>query len=315
MNEPERVTAPTLEKVRAAAASLKYHPSAAARTLRSGRTGTIALVVGDISQPFHGALAQAVAREAGGRNMTVVLHDLSHREERLVTVLENLAEQGIDAVVLSTADLLDSAPVAGAIATLTGQGIPIINSLGGLEIPNVHVLGLDHARSARTATAALLDAGARSVGLMVGNPTDSYSSQLRTGYRQALTGTSGTKAGPALEIVGNYGFEQARCAVGALLEAGTPLEGLVVANTPMALGAIRAAAEHGHPIPGELRLICCEEVGLAEYVRPTIATVAADVENCGREIMVLLDQALSGTVPVPAKILPTMRHRETFPRP
>ncbi|GAA4380428.1 LacI family DNA-binding transcriptional regulator [Paeniglutamicibacter cryotolerans] len=312
MNEPERVTVRTLERVRAAAASLNYHPSAAARTLRSGRTGTIALVVGDISQPFHGALAQAVAGEADRRNMSVVFHDLAHREERLVAVLDKLATQGIDAVVICTADALDSDRSTEAMAILTAQGIPAINSLGGAAVPGMLTLGLDHADSSHAATVALSRAGARSIGLLLGNPDDSYSRQLGAGYRAALAEVGLAAADRELVLTGGYSFERARAAVAGLLDAGTPLDALVVANTPMALGALRAAGDGGLSIPRDLMLICCEDVELAGQVSPGIATLAVEVATSGREIMVLLDQALQGLVPVPDKLLPVLRHRESF---
>ncbi len=69
---PDSVAAPTRERVLKAVSRLGYIPNGAARSLRSGRSNTIALLVGGISQPFHGQLAKAVANTAEEHGYSVL---------------------------------------------------------------------------------------------------------------------------------------------------------------------------------------------------------------------------------------------------
>ncbi|SDR77908.1 LacI family DNA-binding transcriptional regulator [Microterricola viridarii] len=308
LNEPERVTAATLDKVNDAAARLNYHPSAAARTLRIGRTGTIALIVGDIAQPFHGALAQVIAAAAEARGMTVALHDLAHSQGRLVRVLEKLPSQGIDAAIIATADPIDSPEAQSAIAALVRQGIPVLTTMGTSGVEGAHVADSGHLDSAARATDELIDSGARSVALLVGRADGTHADKLRLGYERALRRVGA----PAIEIDGGYDFELSRQAVTALLRERPAVDALVVGTLPMALGALRAAEDLGIPVPGALALISCEEVPLAAQVRPAVSTVCIDVGANGAQIMRVLDAALSGDAPTGDPSTPVAVYRETF---
>lgn len=308
LNEPERVTADTLERVHNAAAQLNYHPSAAARTLRIGRTGTIALIVGDISQPFHGALAQVIAAAADARGMTVALHDLAHSQGRLVRVLEKLPSQGVDAAIIATADPIDSPQARAAIAALVQQGVPVLTTIGGSDLDNVLLVESGHAQAATMATQALVESGCTELVLIVGGADGALAAKLRSGYLGALRPGS-----EPIEIDGDYDFEAARIATSALLKARPEIDGIVVGTLPMALGALRAAEKLGIAVPEKLALIACEEVPLAAQVRPSVTTVAVDAEVNGLDIMQRLDAALSAEEFTARVVAPTLRHRESFP--
>lgn len=308
LNEPDRVTPDTLARVREAAERLNFVPSAAARSLRNGRTGTIALLVGDVSQPFHGGLAKTIAREADDLGYGVMLYDLAHSETRLRRVLERLPKQGVDAVVLATADALVEPETLRALEALDGHGIIVVSSVARDDAPNARTLDFDYRRPAFEAASALLAGGMAPVALLVGERPGPLGRQLIEGYEAAL---ASSRAETSVVIESPYDYEGARRAALALLEARQPIGGVVAATVPIAIGAIRAAEELGLRVPDDVAVIACEEVPLAEQVRPSVSTFSVDAEQNGHAIIQLLAAAFANRQPEISGILPELRARES----
>jgi len=296
MNEPDSVSDSLLARVRSAAAELNYVPSTAARSLRSGRTGTIALLVGDISQPFHGVLAKAVSRAAGDRGMNLVLGDLDHSDERLQEFLQRLPKQGIDGIIIATADNVSSEATRAAIAEAQGQGVPVVLSMPEPTLPEVAALSLDYTEVGRLATASLLQSG-RAVVMIVGKEDSNFSRLLIAGYEKALADDERVDGGVQLRrrvVEGAHNYDESARIVSELLDNGEPLDGLVVASMPMALGAIRAIEERGLSMPFDVALVVCEDVPMAAQMRPAITAVGTDPEENGEGVVRLLVASIRG---------------------
>ncbi|WP_033289724.1 LacI family DNA-binding transcriptional regulator [Amycolatopsis jejuensis] len=290
LNEPDRVTTDTRNRVLDAARELRYAPSSVARGLRSGRTGMIALLVGDISQPFHGCLAQSVVAAAEQRGLGVQLHDLGHSTARLEAVLRKLPQHRVDGIVLATADDVSTGSIRAAVGECAAKGLAIVT---GVEqgVEGMTAVHTDHSAVTRSAFRALADAGASSPALLVGDVQSPIARQLAAG------------ADGARVVAVGYGFEGARDAVAQL---GQEVDALVVATTPMALGALSALG--GRQVP----VVVCEEVPLAGYVRPGLSTSAVRPEVTGEEMVRLID-CLLREIPFERRLLtPELIRRETF---
>lgn len=295
MNEPDSVSESLLERVRQAAAELNYVPSTAARSLRSGRTGTIALLVGDISQPFHGVLAKAVARAAGNRGMNLVLGDLDHSDERLQEFLQRLPKQGIDGVIVATADSVSSEATHAAIRDSEVQGVPVVLTMPEPSLPTVAALSMDYIEVGRVATARVLSGG-HSVVLMVGQQNATLSRLLVAGYTEAVAEAE-RRSGVALSgrvVDGAHNYDESVRIVSQLLDSAEPPDGLVVASMPMALGAIRAIEERGLTIPHDVAIVVCEDVPLAAQMRPAVTSVGVNPEENGEHVVRLLVSSIRG---------------------
>jgi DNA-binding LacI/PurR family transcriptional regulator len=89
------VTDELRERVRAALVELGYRPNAAARQLRSGRSGMIALAIPELSQPYFAELAAELVRAAQERSITVLVNQTDGRADA-----ERRISDGIDAPVM-----------------------------------------------------------------------------------------------------------------------------------------------------------------------------------------------------------------------
>jgi DNA-binding LacI/PurR family transcriptional regulator len=299
LNRPEIVAEEKRRRVLSAIEQLKFEPSLSARTLRLKSFRNVALLVGDISQPFHGRMAKAVEAAAEEHGYSVTLGDLDNSEGRLLGFLQALPKRGVDGVLLSTAADLDRPVVRDAIEELRRQGIPLVTTSQSVSSMGVPSVLEDIKQVGKDAANHLIARGDNLLVLIGGGNASAYSRILHSGVREAVReAVRETAHGKAsLKIVnGRYQHEPARKALARLLLAGYRPDGIVTANTPMAIGAIRALKEAGLTVPGDVAVVSCEDVPDAQFILPSITSVGTDMNEYGAQAFGLLLRIMSGNV-------------------
>lgn len=273
LNHPEVVPAGTAQRVLDAVNTLQFKPNPRARGMRTGRSETIALLVGDAAQPFHSALAKAVACAAESRGLSMLLCDLDHKEATLVKFLRRLPPQGVDGIIVATGDDL-SDEASALIRETQASGTPVvISGRGADDDPNA--VGVDFEGSARTATEILLEGGSVRPVLLLGDSESYVGARWTEGYRAAMA----TAGHESMILQTRYSTSDATDLTLALLAAAEDrVDGIVATTVPLALAAMRAAHRAELHVPEDLAVIACEEVGLADLVTPAISTVGVTPE-------------------------------------
>jgi LacI family transcriptional regulator len=107
LNNSPRISKATTMRVRKAAERLGYSPNAAARTLITGKSNLIGLVVSNITNPFYPEVIEAVASTAAAEDYNVVLCNTREDRELQTSYLELLIQHQVDGAIL-TSSLIDS---------------------------------------------------------------------------------------------------------------------------------------------------------------------------------------------------------------
>ena len=95
-----RVGEETAKRILKIAQEMNYQPNIAAKSLRSGRTKTIGVVVSDISNPFFSQLARILEDEATKRGYTVLFGSSDEDTEKMDRVVSNLIIKGVDGLII-----------------------------------------------------------------------------------------------------------------------------------------------------------------------------------------------------------------------
>lgn len=293
LNEPDKVTADTLQRVREAATALDYAPNSVARGLRSGRTGMIALLVGDVAQPFHGALSQAVAARAEQDGMSVILCDLAHSEERFGDILIRLSRLGVDGIIIATADDISAGQSWEIVRKLRQDGIQIVTGVQDLDEDGVVTVRADIPRSLSMIWGAFRQRGLAQPTLVAGPENSALS-------RAFVDGAEG-----ATVICAEFSYEGGYAAASRIPDDA---DSVAVVTIPMALGVIAALAEKGRRLP----LIVCEEVPLAAQVSPPMTTCAVSAAALGDRMATTMAALIRDSEIDPSPLSPQLILRETF---
>jgi DNA-binding LacI/PurR family transcriptional regulator len=262
----------TRARVQRAIDALGYHPNVAARRLRTGRSGVLALAFPELPSPYFAELAVEVIAAARRRGCTVLMDDTVGDPRAELRIASGLGDPMIDGVILSPLGL-DQNELASR-----DRQIPLV-LLGeadfGLVCDHVHI---DNVAAARTATAHLVASGYRRIAAIGWqDPSPRATAQQRlAGYVQALQ-EAGLEVERALfPPVRAYFRPDGAAAMRRLLKLPTRPDAVFCFNDLMALGAMRAIHEAGLRVPQDVALVGFDDVEEAEYAIPSLTTIAPD---------------------------------------
>jgi LacI family transcriptional regulator len=240
INRSPSVSSATRTRVEGAIAELGYIPSRLARGLSAQRTGTLALIVPDVANPFFTLIVRGsedVARRAGYR---LLLCDTRADLDAEREVIDELIAHRVEGILI--------APVSDRsrdhLRRLARFGVPYV--LVDRTIPGVDadtVLG-DSAGGARRLVEHVVALGHRRIGMITESDAVSTARDRRRGYEAALT-AAGLGADPALLVEGTVDPDGGRDGMRRLLELEEPPTAVFTVNNLVALGAIEAVRESG----------------------------------------------------------------------
>ncbi|HJX44041.1 MAG TPA: LacI family DNA-binding transcriptional regulator [Geodermatophilus sp.] len=303
LNDHPYVAEETRARVVAAMDELGYRRNLTARALVTRRTDTIGVIAfdtglfGPASTLF--SLEQA-ARERGYHVHVATVPDLS--EEGFTDAVERLWEHPVSGVVVL-------APQRAAVRVMAGlpRDLPAVAVEGGAA-PGISSVVIDQVGGAVAATRHLIELGHRRIAHVSGREDWIEADARLMGWHQALT-----DAGRPAEVVlpGDWTARSGHEAGLALVARGVPVTGVFVANDHMAVGLIRALAEAGIDVPGDVSVVGFDDIAEAGYLRPPLTTVRQDFAEVGRRCVDLLlrrieepgDGSPDDAVVVPAELV------------
>jgi DNA-binding LacI/PurR family transcriptional regulator len=289
VNGYAHVSAATRERVEASLAQLDYHANMSARSLRTGRSGVIALAVPALDMPYFAELTRCVVQEAERLGYTVLVDQTDGLREREHVVASGVRSRLIDGLILS--------PVAMDAAELSalGTGTPIVLLGEKIDRAPIDHVAFDNVAAARTATDHLLALGRRrvaAIGYQAGVEAQSgVAAVRRAGYEAALDGAGITLEPRLTREVHDYSRGAGAWAMGSLLPDRP--DAVLCFNDLLALGALHALARHGLRVPEDVAVVGIDDIEDGRFSTPTLTTIAPDKAGVAREAVRLLHDRLA----------------------
>ncbi|WP_347038642.1 LacI family DNA-binding transcriptional regulator [Glutamicibacter halophytocola] len=178
---PEKVESVTRDRILALAKEMNYRPNAAARSLITGLTGNIGIVVPDLTNPFFPTIVRSVQRKAEQLGYSALLVDTGEDVQHEPELTENLARQ-VDGLVLCSPRMSDEK----LIEISSRYPLVMINR----EIPEVPAVTIDNRSGIAQEVAHLKALGHHRIGYVAG-PETSYSCLIRQQAASELLAEAG----------------------------------------------------------------------------------------------------------------------------
>ena len=273
----------------AVAQRIGYRQNVAARAMKTGRSGTLALVLPDLTNPFFPALAQAVFRAARARGHAMFLIDTEGNEALEAAALAKVTDLGVDGVVWFPIRDKD-----------TSQGVLSRTPVVVLDrtIPGYATVGIDYVDAGRIAARHLLDAGHRRIGIMSG-PTDIASMRDRCDGAERLIRAEGELA---FRTSNAFSVDIEPQGQAALDRGGATA--VFAAADVIAIGALRHVQSGGRRVPDDLSILGFDDIPLAEQCLPALTTIELPAEEMAERALELLEHQILAALPLePAIVL------------
>ena len=289
----------TYAKVLAVAQEMGYHPNAAARSLASGATGTVALVIPKASHLCVDAfLAQLVAtlNEECHHHGLKMLIESTDEEGREPGGFMNLVRgRSIDGLIVANLRTSEHEH----LQRIREAGIPLVALTSRPnELKDICTLCSDTSTSAQTAVRHLIELGHQKIAyISYAQPEYDSVHEREIGWRTALT-DAGLTPDPALveyaDISAQSGYDAAR----RLLARGVKFTGLFAGNDTVAFGVARALQEAHLRIPQDVALVGYDDIPLAAFATPPLTTMRTDPIGQAKAALQLLLAQFNGQAAV-----------------
>jgi DNA-binding LacI/PurR family transcriptional regulator len=288
VNDYPHIRPETRRKVQAAIDELGYQPNLSARSLRSGRSGVIGLVLPELSLSYFAELADAVIANAEKQGVVVLIEQTGADRDREIAVLSSPRMRLTDGLIFSPLGM--SQDDVGLLEVdfpmvLLGERI-----FGG---PVDHVT-MRNVEAAQAATRFLIDSGRRRIaviGAHEGEVVGSAALRLR-GYRDALQ-AAGIPYDPAL-VSHTTLWHRANGAdsMRELIDGGVQFDAVFGLNDALTLGALRVLQEKGMRVPDDVAVMGFDNIDEAQYTVPSLSTIDPGREQIAERAVSLLVQRI-----------------------
>ena len=292
LSRPEMVNAATRAGVMAAVEALGYTPNAAAKSLRTLRSGKLLVTVPDIANPFFALILQGIEGAALRASYAVLLGDTQHDEQREQQYASMLLRREADGLIFLGHRLPKAA--AALVRSLPHGKAPVVNGCEfspSLGVPSVHI---DNAKAAFEAVDHLCQLGHRRIGVVTGPMASPLS---RDRLKGAMARANRDRARVSLTVAGgDFSIESGIAGGEQLLGGAKPPTGIFCFNDEMAIGVLHAARLRGLRVPDDLSVIGFDDIRFAQYLDPPLTTIRQPMRELGEATVRLLLNILRGNV-------------------
>ena len=289
INNNPRISEATRQRVKKAMERLGYSPNAVARTLITGRSQLIGLVVSNITNPFYPEVIEAIVATAAEHDYNVILCNTQENLKLQTSYLELLIEHQVDGAILYVLHAGQRRLArAGGI-----ERIPLVmvnRTVEGLRVDSVR---MDNVAAGRLVARHLVELGHRDIAFVGGLAETSTNSERLAGFRNELDALG---VGMRDEYVTHRGFTRTsgyELTEGLLALPQRPTA-LFCADDLIALGAMDAIVDAGLGIPEDIAVVGVDDVQAASLRQVALTTVRQPAGEMGRRAVQLLLERIHG---------------------
>ena len=304
LNNHERISQATRDKVMAVVKKYNYFPNSAARGLASKTSRTLSVVVPNLTRVFSdiylGELISGIYERAAAQGYKILLDIATDQFIKSQEYTKLLATRRADGMLFIASDI--HANYLNIFETSPFKFLLVNHIFPGKRLNYVSV---DYSASARLAAEHLMGLNHRRIGLIAG--TNTHTGLL---FRDEFLRVCGEMTQGEAEVVwvdgGEEWSQRGGYAATAKLVARLPeLTAIMAANDRMAIGAMRWLADNRRPVPEDISVMGVDDIQLAAYVNPGLSTIRHDLHQVGIESCNRMLQMVRGEITECSDLLPT----------
>lgn len=282
----------TTARIQKIASDLNYHPSFAARSLKTNRSQALGVIVSQIDDPFFSEILQGIddVAQASGYILFIAASQQDQRREN--AIVQTMREHRVDGVILCSPRF-----TAEQSLQLNSYNIPIVAINNQAEEEYQYSIYHDDVDGGRQACEHLVSLGHERIGYL-GDVSSGRTTQERlAGFQQAMH-----KAGKSIrdefihQVQGNsarQGYE----ATDYFLELAIQPTALICYNDMMAVGVLKRLRQAGMRVPEDISVTGFDNIMVSDFTNPTLTTIDQPKRFLGAEATRMMLEQLNTRIP------------------
>jgi len=266
INDSQKVKPGTAARVRKAIEELNFYPNTHARTLVSGRSRMLGLIISDITNPFFPELVKSFEDQAVQGGQEVIIGNTDYSPKRMSGCIRRMVERKVDGVAIMTSEA-----DAALVTELTRRNIPTVFMDTGTNSAHSANIRIDYAQGIHEAMDHLFSLNHRHIAFITG-PMNLESARIRRAAFLSGLKSHGLSERALIEN-GDHRIEGGAIAMRNLLALPHPPTAVIASNDLTAIGALGAIHQAGLKVPDDFSLIGFDDISFAHLTQPPLTTV------------------------------------------
>ena len=279
-----RVGKQIAEKVRRVARRLNYSPNLIARSLQSGRTNTLGLIVADISNPFFSYIARVIEDAANQHGYTVIIGSSDEQASKSASLINAFLNRQVDGLIIAPAEQSEK-----QLQKLLDDKFPFVlvdRYFAGLNANSVHI---DNYQSSFQAVEHLIKKGYQRIGMMAYETALPHMQERIRGYNAALKANGIRTKRSWLQKAGYTTLEQdVQKGLRNALGGKDAPDAFFFATNSLAVSGLKYIYREGIRVPEELGVISFDESDAFDFFYSPVTYVRQSIEDIGKRALDLL---------------------------
>lgn len=299
LNDQYGFSSETGKRVEAAIDLLGYNRNEAARTLKTNKTNTIAVLLPQVETSYYTCILEGIEQAAHADGYAVMICHVGCDGKYIGDYLKALCERQVEGIIGC------SLPPDNAIEqTITSCGIPTVYVSSIALDSSIPYVKIDDYKAEYAATRYLIDKGHRQIAMLGGSPCDIVAGVTRNeGYKRALL-DAGLEWNEKLLQYAFFSYETGAEAMRKLLQQEVPFTAVVACCDVVAMAALSISHKAGLSVPNDFSLIGYDNEIVAKMSIPPLTTVAPPHTEMGNQAFQMLHELIGGKKAIASQILP-----------
>ena len=280
---------------------LDYEPNILARSLVTGRSYLIGLIVPGLIHPFFAEVAKALSKTIVGKGYSLIVSSSEEDPELEAREIRHLLARRLDALVIASSGMDTQ-----LFRRMRSQSQPFVLIDRAFDDLEADFVGIDDIAAGRIATTHLIEIGRRNIAHVSGRE-NSTGIRRKEGYLQALKAHK-------LPIRENYivsrdfvdidSQRQGAEAMRQLLQRTPRPDAIFCHNDPIAIGAMNVILDAGLRIPEDIAIVGCGNLNYNEWLRVPLTSIDQRSHLIGQRAGEILLAMIEGREwPMPERVI------------
>lgn len=297
LQQPERVSPKTRNKVMAAVQAVGYKPNLMAVKFRSGKSHNLVVLVPTVANVFFARVISGMQEAAAELGYSILLANTLGNSEIESHYAKMVSTSQADGLI----QLRAHNPFDASMVNDNGL-LPMVNACEVIDDGQYPVVSLDNRAAAKAMTEHLISLGHSRIAMIKGPNSSPLTQDRLAGYQDALT-QAGISFEENLLFPGDFTLQAGYNAGETIARLKDRPTAVFCENDETAIGAMQAFKQANLHVPNDISMAGFDDIAFSAFVDPPLTTIAQPAEEFGRTAVTLLVDLLNGKIRKAPKVI------------